>query len=242
MRTVNIHEAKTQLSRLVDAAAKGEPFIIARAGKPLVKVVPIDSPAAPKRLGFMRRAPSPFPTISTRWGRRKSRRCSASMNEAPARPHILVWGAVEPERLSRAARALIEDERQRSPFSAVSLWEIAIKAGSGAPDFQIDVGELRRNLFDNGYSEIAATGAHAVALGQPPAHSQGPVRSDVGGAGYGRGAHTHHPRSGRRQIPGAGPARLTGGRPASPLQARQIEALLLARSRSPPRSPRRRGA
>ena len=54
MRTVNIHEAKTHLSRLVDAAAKGEPFIIARAGKPLVKVVPIDAPAAPKRFDFMR--------------------------------------------------------------------------------------------------------------------------------------------------------------------------------------------
>ena len=54
MRTVNIHEAKTHLSRLVDAAAKGEPFIIARAGKPLVKVVPIDAPAAPRRIGFMR--------------------------------------------------------------------------------------------------------------------------------------------------------------------------------------------
>jgi len=54
MRTVNIHEAKTHLSRLVDAAAKGEPFIIAKAGKPLVKVVPVDAPAAPRRLGFMR--------------------------------------------------------------------------------------------------------------------------------------------------------------------------------------------
>ena len=54
MRTVNIHEAKTHLSRLVDAAAKGEPFIIAKAGKPLVKVVPIDAPAQPRRLGFMR--------------------------------------------------------------------------------------------------------------------------------------------------------------------------------------------
>ncbi len=53
MRTVNIHEAKTHLSRLVAAAAKGEPFIIAKAGKPLVKVVPIDGPAAPRRLGFM---------------------------------------------------------------------------------------------------------------------------------------------------------------------------------------------
>jgi prevent-host-death family protein len=55
MRTVNIHEAKTHLSRLVEQAAKGEPFIIARAGKPLVKVVPLDEPAAgqARRLGFM---------------------------------------------------------------------------------------------------------------------------------------------------------------------------------------------
>jgi prevent-host-death family protein len=53
MRTVNIHEAKTHLSRLVEAAAKGEPFVIAKAGKPLVKVVPIDAPAAPKRFDFM---------------------------------------------------------------------------------------------------------------------------------------------------------------------------------------------
>ena len=53
MRTVNIHEAKTHLSKLVDQAAKGEPFVIARAGKPLVKVVPLDAPEAPRRLGFM---------------------------------------------------------------------------------------------------------------------------------------------------------------------------------------------
>ena len=55
MRTVNIHEAKTHLSRLVDRAAKGEPFIIAKAGKPLVKVVPLDAPPTGemKRFDFM---------------------------------------------------------------------------------------------------------------------------------------------------------------------------------------------
>jgi prevent-host-death family protein len=53
VQTVNIHDAKTHLSRLVDQAAKGEPFLIAKAGKPLVKVVPLDQPANPKRLGFM---------------------------------------------------------------------------------------------------------------------------------------------------------------------------------------------
>ncbi len=55
MQTVNIHEAKTQLSRLVDEAVKGDAFIIAKAGKPLVMVSRLDAPTSSqiKRLGFM---------------------------------------------------------------------------------------------------------------------------------------------------------------------------------------------
>jgi prevent-host-death family protein len=55
MQTVNIHEAKTHLSRLVEQAAKGEPFVIAKAGRPVVKVMALDAPVAGKvrRLGFM---------------------------------------------------------------------------------------------------------------------------------------------------------------------------------------------
>jgi prevent-host-death family protein len=55
MKTVNIHEAKTHLSRLIEGAAKGEPFIIAKAGKPMVKVMAVDppEPKAKRRLGFM---------------------------------------------------------------------------------------------------------------------------------------------------------------------------------------------
>jgi prevent-host-death family protein len=44
MKAVNIHEAKTHLSRLVEEAANGEPFIIAKAGRAMVKVVPINAP------------------------------------------------------------------------------------------------------------------------------------------------------------------------------------------------------
>lgn len=53
MRTVNIHEAKTHLSSLVDQAVRGEPFVIAKAGKPLVKVAALDAPVAPRRVGFL---------------------------------------------------------------------------------------------------------------------------------------------------------------------------------------------
>jgi prevent-host-death family protein len=56
MQTVNIHEAKTQLSKLVEKAAKGESFIIAKAGKPMVKVVALDAPEKTevRRFGFLK--------------------------------------------------------------------------------------------------------------------------------------------------------------------------------------------
>ncbi len=56
METVNMHEAKTRLSQLVDKASKGEPFVIAKAGKPVARVTAIDSPQADevRRLGFLR--------------------------------------------------------------------------------------------------------------------------------------------------------------------------------------------
>ena len=53
MTTVNIHEAKTHLSRLIDQAVNGQPFIIAKSGKPLVKVIALDAPTSPRRLGFL---------------------------------------------------------------------------------------------------------------------------------------------------------------------------------------------
>ena len=55
MRTVNIHQAKTYLSRLIERAAAGKPFVIAKAGRPLVKVMSIDAPEqrAKRRLGFL---------------------------------------------------------------------------------------------------------------------------------------------------------------------------------------------
>lgn len=69
MRVVNIHEAKTHLSRLIEQAANGEAFVIAKAGKPMVRVVPLEAPAgkvAPSRFGFLRghlQVPDDFDTM-----------------------------------------------------------------------------------------------------------------------------------------------------------------------------------
>ena len=53
MKTVNIHEAKTHLSRLIQAAAAGEEIIIAKAGKPLVKLVALTAAEGPRPLGAL---------------------------------------------------------------------------------------------------------------------------------------------------------------------------------------------
>lgn len=56
MRSVNIHDAKTNLSKLIEqAVSQGEGFVIAKSGKPLVKVIPLDQEQSPKsRVGFLK--------------------------------------------------------------------------------------------------------------------------------------------------------------------------------------------
>ena len=66
--TVNMHEAKTHLSRLVERAIEGEDIVIARSGKPLVRLVPVEQPVVDtsKRLGFLRgqfKVPDDFDTM-----------------------------------------------------------------------------------------------------------------------------------------------------------------------------------
>jgi PIN domain nuclease of toxin-antitoxin system len=85
--------------------------------------------------------------------------------------HVLLWAAGQPDRLPAKVRRLLGDPLNELVFSAASLWEIAIKKGLGREDFQVDARLLRRGLLDNGYSELAITSAHAVAIdGLPPIH------------------------------------------------------------------------
>ena len=85
--------------------------------------------------------------------------------------HVLLWAAGVPERLPAAARTLIEDPATELVYSAASLWEVALKSGSGRADFSVDPRLLRRGLLEHGYTELAVTGAHAVAVDTlPPIH------------------------------------------------------------------------
>ena len=85
--------------------------------------------------------------------------------------HLLLWAAGQPKKLPAAARKLLTDPDNELLFSAVSLWEVAIKRGLGRADFQVDARVLRRGLLDNGYGELPMLGEHAVAIDSlPPLH------------------------------------------------------------------------
>ena len=85
--------------------------------------------------------------------------------------HLLLWAAAEPRRLSKQARALIDNPDNDLLFSAASLWEVAIKQGLGRDDFKVDARLLRRGLLDNGYSELPIISDHVVAIDSlPPIH------------------------------------------------------------------------
>ena len=87
--------------------------------------------------------------------------------------HILIWAAGQPERLSDEARALLQDPETEPFFSAASLWEIAIKNRLGRANFS-DPHLLYRGLVENGYTELAVTGIHAVAVDLLPAIHKDP--------------------------------------------------------------------
>lgn len=85
--------------------------------------------------------------------------------------HLLLWAAGEPKRLSKEARALINDPENELLFSAASLWEVAIKNRLGRRDIKVDARLLRRGLLDNGYSELPIASDHVVAIESlPPVH------------------------------------------------------------------------
>jgi PIN domain nuclease of toxin-antitoxin system len=84
---------------------------------------------------------------------------------------LLLWAAGQPERLSTAARKLLNNSHNELLFSAASLWEITIKNGLGRDDFRVEPRLLRRGLLDNGYSELPITSQHAVSVDTlPPLH------------------------------------------------------------------------
>ena len=77
---------------------------------------------------------------------------------------LLVWWAVQPERVPGAFRAVLFEGSQVLLFSVASLWEVAIKTSLGRPDFQLDGSALRQGLRLEGFGELPIAAEHALAV------------------------------------------------------------------------------
>ncbi len=88
--------------------------------------------------------------------------------------HILLWALAEPERLDAAARAVLEDAGNDVLFSAASIWEIAIKAGLGRPDFAVEPSLVLRAARESGFTELPVYAEATALVARLPAYHRDP--------------------------------------------------------------------
>ncbi|GGH00694.1 type II toxin-antitoxin system VapC family toxin [Silvibacterium dinghuense] len=82
--------------------------------------------------------------------------------------HLVLWATISQSRLPASARRLILDPSHQPYFSAVNLWEIAIKNSLLREDFHVDTRRLRQSLLKSGYKELSVTSEHAIAVEELP--------------------------------------------------------------------------
>ena len=87
---------------------------------------------------------------------------------------VLLWALLQPERLDAASRDVLESSEHQVFFSAVNIWEIAIKRALGRRDFTAEPGPIRCAALDTGFSELAISGVHAAVVRQLPDHHRDP--------------------------------------------------------------------
>jgi PIN domain nuclease of toxin-antitoxin system len=82
--------------------------------------------------------------------------------------HILLCGLSQPEGLSQRAGKLLADDANEFVFSAVNMWEIAVKRALGRPDFPTEAATARRQLLVDGFFELVMTSEHAIFAASLP--------------------------------------------------------------------------
>lgn len=81
---------------------------------------------------------------------------------------LLLWWAIEPNRLPATIRSLVADPLQPLVLSVVSLWEVAIKSSLGRADFQVEAAALRLGLLGQGFRELPVRAEHVLAVQHLP--------------------------------------------------------------------------
>ncbi len=88
--------------------------------------------------------------------------------------HFLIWGAVAPDRIPASAKDLLVEPDAPITFSMASIWEVAIKASLGKPDFSVDPSRLRLGLLDRDFQELQIKSEHLYEIQSLPHHHRDP--------------------------------------------------------------------
>ena len=88
--------------------------------------------------------------------------------------HTLLWALLRPERLAPTQRELLESPEHQVFFSAVNIWEIAIKRALDRPDFDVEPDVARDAAIATGFAELPISGMHAAAVRQLDNHHRDP--------------------------------------------------------------------
>ena len=160
-RTVNIYEAKTHLSELVEAAAGGEEIVIAKNGAPKARLAPLAArPRSRKPSGLMKisHIAEDFDLTDETIVKDFEELGLSLLLDT----HVFLWFESDSPRLSKRARALIRRTEQIVYVSAASFWEIAIKRRAGKIVYD---GSARTAASEAGFLELAIEAADAETAG-----------------------------------------------------------------------------
>jgi prevent-host-death family protein len=130
MKTVNVHEAKTHLSRLLERAHAGEEIVIAKSGEPYARLVPLSGRQPRRQAGTLKGhveiTDTFFEPLPSDWSGE-----SWVNDRVLLDTHTLLWWAADTKSLTRKVKRLIEDDQTSIYVSAASAWEIATKVRLG---------------------------------------------------------------------------------------------------------------
>jgi prevent-host-death family protein len=164
MSIFTIHQAKTNLSRLIEKASEGEEVIIARGSKPVARVVPVGEVKGKRQPGSLkgklRVGPEFFEPLPVR---------------ALLDTHALLWWLSDDPALPRAARKVIAETKNTLIVSAASAWEIATKVRLGRLPTAIDLAADFPGLVEReGFELLAISAEHGIRAGLLPGPHKDP--------------------------------------------------------------------
>jgi PIN domain nuclease of toxin-antitoxin system/antitoxin (DNA-binding transcriptional repressor) of toxin-antitoxin stability system len=163
---VNVHEAKTQLSRLLLLVEEGEEVWIARAGQPVARLTPwLGEVTAVQAPGAMREAitiAADFDAPLALPGNAAPSRPTAAMSRLLLDTQLLLWWLADDPRLPAAALAMVQAPGAEVFVSQVSLWELAHKRRQGL--VELDLARLEQEVPRQNFRWLPLRNAHLLAL------------------------------------------------------------------------------